>query len=137
MLNTIKAYQNRLYTDYITIPFNDGYYQLSASEKLIFGVKHINSKDDNYVIYKEIPPTQYNESNHGYLLTLSTDNMNISEGRYVYDIVLQLHNGRRIPIVGKSIFRVLGSVVGSENITNSNNSQGGVDSNSDFVWNQF
>lgn len=136
MLNTIKAWHNRTYTDYIVIPYDDGYYELSSNEKLIFGVK--KKKNNEYLIRKILTSKDFYEDMNGYLLNITTKEMNIPEGRYVYDIVLQQTNGERIPIICPSVFRVLHSVVGSEESdTEEYTSDGGSTISSTIKWNKI
>lgn len=136
MLNTIKAWHNRMYSDNIVIPYNDGYYKLSQNEKLIFGVKNKNS--DRYLIYKVLTNSDYHKEMKSYFLYITTKEMNIPEGRYIYDIVLQQSDGQRIPIIRPSVFRVLPSVVGSEETSTDEIIYGGDDITSTTTkWNRL
>lgn len=108
----IEVYQkNTLYITVTLTDNNDNNYHLENGDKLIFGVKKIQS-NPNYTIKKVL--TLADEINDGYTFCLTADNMSISPGRYIYDIALQFADGDFKTIVHPSRFVVIGVICGKE-----------------------
>lgn len=108
----IKIPKNRLFEACISVIDSEGNdYKLQSGESLIFGVK-FNAESKDYDIQKVL--TSENETENGYLLVLSTQDMNIASGRYYYDIALRKANGELVQIIDTSRFEITESVVQSE-----------------------
>jgi hypothetical protein len=97
----------------ITNPETGEAYQLTDSEKLVFGVK--NSKETStYIFRKELTTSDYDDTSGGYVLQLTTAEMNIAYGLYYYDVALRRSNGELETIIPLTEFEVTPSVVRQE-----------------------
>ena len=66
-------------------------YVLKDGEKAIFGVKKHSNENEPYMIKKVIDSTTEIEGVYPFILT--ADDTNISEGRYFYDLGVELEDG--------------------------------------------
>lgn len=113
MSNSIVAARNRVFHSAVQIRSGEAEYFLRPEEKLIFGLKQFAYNRD-YLLQKEILYNAYDSGSHGYLLTLSTEEMDLQPGMYCYDIALQRADGELEKIIGCTDFEVVRSVVRSE-----------------------
>ena len=90
---------------------NDSSYQLSAGDKLIFGVKR--KKNANEFVIKKIL-TSADELDGEYTFSFTPEDMNIFPCRYYYDVGLQFSDGGFETVVHPSRFKVIGTVAGKE-----------------------
>ncbi len=108
----IRLPRNRLFEACISVLDIKGKkYKLQSGESLIFGVK-FNAESTDYDIQKVLTSADATEG--GYLLVLSTQEMNIASGRYCYDIALRTADGDLVQVIDISTFEVTESVVQSE-----------------------
>lgn len=105
---THKVDQKRHKELYITAQ-NDGEpYIVTESEKIIFGVKLTQNSD--YAIKKELTAADYDETLHKYKVVLSSDDTDVTPGRYYFDAVLVDTNGEMYG-VGSGRIKVIASTV--------------------------
>lgn len=113
MNNTIRIAQNRVFRTIVKVLSGDNEYCLGQNEKLIFGLKQFAYSRD-YLLQKVLNYADYDIDNHGYLLTLSTEDTNLSPGSYCYDVALQRSDGELEKIIGCTDFEIVRSVVRSD-----------------------
>lgn len=104
--------QNREYKAEVVIMNDQDYYTLSENEKIVFGVKRYVD-DTSYIMTKELTSSDITEDEHGYLLTLSTNDTNVQAGYYYYDMAVQLDNDELIPIFLADDFVITPAIVRS------------------------
>lgn len=109
--NMITTAQNRHYESEIVIMENGEYYDLKSDEKLVFGIKK-NSFDEGYILTKTL--TSEDKFGSGYLLTLTSKELNIPYGSYCYDVALVRSGEELYKIIGATKFKVIESVVRSD-----------------------
>ena len=113
MSNSIIAARNRVFHSAVQILAGESEVLLQPEEKLIFGLKRFSYSRD-YLLRKEIFYNAYDTDTHGYLLTLTTEEMDLEPGMYCYDIALERADGELEKIIGCTDFEVVRSVVRSE-----------------------
>lgn len=88
-----EFYQNRYQKIFIEPYDGDTPYALTSEEKIVFGVKHKNALavKDTYILSKVL--TSSDKEGDAYVLVLTTDDTDIAEGYYYYDIALQRSTG--------------------------------------------
>lgn len=108
--------QNRIFRRVITVTDEDTEedYRLKNEEKIIFGVKKVPGKRNPYVIKKELAEADYDESTGGYILTLTSRDTDLPPGLYFCDAALKKADGEFEPIIGKTEFEILSSVVSAD-----------------------
>ena len=96
-------------TLYLTINLTDidnNPYTLESGDKIRFGVRNVSG--GNKLIYKEL--TSADEVDGTYPLELTPEDTNITPGRYLYDISIQLADGSCHDIAKSEYFIVRNSV---------------------------
>ncbi len=111
MNNELCIPQNRMFITEIIIQNGDEYYTLKDGEKLVFGMKK-NPLNTAYILKKEI--TVDDKHVNGYLLTLRTEETDIPQGAYWYDIALVRSDHEMIKIIGSTRMEIVESVVRSD-----------------------
>ncbi len=86
--------------DSIALNFKTTNYDLTDGDKVTFSVAK-NYNDEEPVITKEI--TTINEQNHSVNIQLSPEDTEIPIGVYVYDIQVDLSDGRRETVVSSKL----------------------------------
>lgn len=101
MSNYIYAYQCRSYSTVIRVLKSNAEYVLQSGEKLFFTLKA-----DDIILKKEL--TVYDEDSGGYVLSLSSAELDIPEGDYFYNVALQTADGELKKVIRKTPFKLLG-----------------------------
>ena len=81
-------------------------YTLESGDKIRFGVRNVSG--GNKLIYKEL--TSADEVDGTYPLELTPEDTNITPGRYLYDISIQLADGSLYDILPVDYFMVKDAV---------------------------
>ena len=100
---------------YITLRFTDtkgNLYLLKDGEKAVFGVKKYATESEPYMIKKTVDSTA--EIEGGYPIILTANDTDIAEGRYYYDVGVQLTDGSFQKSIRASIFLIDKSVTRKE-----------------------
>ncbi len=87
------------------------YYTLGEHEKLVIGIKS-STLHTNYLLKKEL--TNTDKHTDGYLLTLSTEDTDLPQGKYYYDVALLRADGELVKIIGSTLLEIVESVVRSD-----------------------
>ncbi|MBQ8132906.1 MAG: BppU family phage baseplate upper protein [Clostridia bacterium] len=98
--STIVIYRNTVYAAAVCIADQGEHYILGETEKLIFEVRH----GENIILQKELTNAEYNDDEKGYILSLSSDETDISPGTYYYKIRLKRADGEFETVIPKKEF---------------------------------
>lgn len=97
---TISICRGTAWSDAVTVLDDGKAYILGNTEKLVFQAK----SGERILIHKELTSSDYNTDAGGYLLFLSSEQTNISPGKYYYNIKLKRADGEYEPVIFKSEF---------------------------------
>lgn len=101
--NKIKAYKGRIWSCLLRVKDDSEYYILGNGESLTFTLKD----GENTIIQKNLTNSDYDEDENGYVLSLTSSQMNISVGTYSYYIDLCRSDGESESVIPKSQFIVI------------------------------
>ena len=113
MSNIIYAPQNRAFVTEIRIRNGEAFYRLALTEKLVFDLKKSPYNTD-YIISKQLDAENTAQDGKGYVLKLSTQETNLPQGRYYYDVALKRADGELEPIIACADFIITNSVARSD-----------------------
>ena len=99
----IQAYQNRLNKFLILLRNNGNSYTLGNNESLVFTLEN----GQNNVLQKTMTSTDYDSTENGYILSLTSSQMNIPIGAYSYYIDLCRSDSELETVIPKSQFMVI------------------------------